>query len=233
LNARGLYLGDHKWVEEVARKGYEILSEMYEKYPGVYFFGDEPTTLDAVVYGHLSEMRLTYPGSEWVQKHAFPSLEKFYGSFKEDVFGAAPAAFTLVQRPRSVGGVRNIFVDRDAELDRLARTRVDTITLSTLSAPTPASSDAEIAGRTQHGRVLTGMGTVDVVERRSAFEKAGAPTPTPSSTVTRSDHGFGIARTQHKSILQSTQANSPLFDFAVTIGIITIGVITLRAAMSK
>lgn len=41
-------------IEFAVEEGYKILSETLEKLSGEYFFGSKPTSLDALVFGHIS-----------------------------------------------------------------------------------------------------------------------------------------------------------------------------------
>lgn len=91
LTTRGLEPMDKVAAAAHAESVYRLLCQRYEQRPhaldvdpatgeptgkvvyhGPYFFGARPTTLDALVYGHLLAVRPLAMGSGWAAKHAFP-----------------------------------------------------------------------------------------------------------------------------------------------------------------
>jgi hypothetical protein len=86
LAARGF--DDARWVRRVAAQAYLSLAERYRNrgHEGRYFFGHEPTSLDAVVFGHLASARGVPLCSVWAKEDALPVLGPLFAAFASQFF---------------------------------------------------------------------------------------------------------------------------------------------------
>lgn len=67
---------DARWVKSVAMNAYRHLAALLAHSDGPYFFGTQPTSLDALVFGHLATVRHLHAAA-WVVEAA-PSLCEYY-----------------------------------------------------------------------------------------------------------------------------------------------------------
>jgi len=75
-------------VRRVAAQAYLSLAERYRNrgHEGRYFFGHEPTSLDAVVFGHLASARGVPSCSLWAKEDALPVLGPLFAAFAGQFF---------------------------------------------------------------------------------------------------------------------------------------------------
>jgi hypothetical protein len=75
-------------VRRVAAQAYLSLAERYRNrgHEGRYFFGHEPTSLDAVVFGHLASARGVPLCSLWAKEDALPVLGPLFAAFASQFF---------------------------------------------------------------------------------------------------------------------------------------------------
>lgn len=95
LHFRGLNPLDAHWAEIVAAAAYSSLATRYQTraaaQEGPFFFGRQPTTLDAAVFGHLASARGVHPISQWAKKYAIvPALGPFFQAFASTFFSDDP-----------------------------------------------------------------------------------------------------------------------------------------------